>query len=163
MDDFKFDKDANKLGNGAFGTVFWAEIKDQKFAIKEISKQTALKYDKVKSVFRERDLLQMIESRFIVNLSCTLQDMDSLYFVMEFVNNGSLSGLIESGRRAKLPLKVIKFTIAEIVLGLEYLHSKNICHRDLKPDNILYGKKYHVKICDFGEAKVYKSLDREQI
>ena len=86
MDDFTFDKDANKLGNGAFGTVFWAELKGQKFAIKEISKQTALKYDKVKAVFRERDLLQMIDCRFIVNLNCTLQDNDNLYFVLEYVD-----------------------------------------------------------------------------
>lgn len=60
-------------------------------------------------------------------------------------------------------MKVIKFTIAEIVLGLEYLHSKNICHRDLKPDNILYSNNFHVKICDFGEAKMFKPLNRVQI
>ena len=42
---------------------------------------------------------------------------------------------------------------AQIVVGLEFLHSKTVAHRDLKPDNILLDEKNSVKICDFGEAK----------
>ena len=91
MDDFIFDKEKNKLGNGAFGTVFWAELDGKRFAIKEISKQNALKYDKVKAVFRERDLLQMVHNRFVVHLDCTLQDSDNLYFVLEFVKSSRLA------------------------------------------------------------------------
>lgn len=121
-----------------------------------------LKLDKVKAVFRERDLLTMMKkSRFIVKLDCTLQDDESLYFIMEYVDAGSLNKIIMTSRRAKIPKDVIKFTIAEIVLGLEHMHSKNICHRDLKPDNILYDSRFHVKICDFGEAKTFKPLNKE--
>ena len=54
----------------------------------------------------------------------------------------------------RISLDSVKFIVAEIVLGLEYLHSKDISHRDLKPDNILFDDKNHVKICDFGEAKI---------
>jgi len=53
--------------------------------------------------------------------------------------------------------------IAEIVLGLEYLHSLGISHRDLKPENILLDKDYHIKLCDFGEAKLIKQLDKQAI
>jgi len=50
--------------------------------------------------------------------------------------------------------------IAEIILALEYLHNMNISHRDLKPQNILLDEAYHIKICDFGEAKIIENIDR---
>ena len=71
--------------------------------------------------------------------------------------------MIKLQKNNKLPMDVIKFIVAEIILGLEYMHKHNICHRDLKPDNILFDANFRVKICDFGEAKMFKELDREQI
>jgi len=41
------------------------------------------------------------------------------------------------------------------------MHIRNISHRDLKPENILLDENYHIKVCDFGEAKVIKNIDRE--
>lgn len=58
-----------------------------------------------------------------------------------------------------IPIETCRYMIAEIVLALEYLHSQNIVHRDLKPENILLDSDYHIKLCDFGEAKVIKQLD----
>ena len=49
--------------------------------------------------------------------------------------------------------------VAEIVLALEYMHGQNISHRDLKPENILLDSEYHVKLCDFGEAKIISSIN----
>jgi len=56
-------------------------------------------------------------------------------------------------------METCRHLIAEIVLSLEYLHKNNISHRDLKPDNILLDKDYHIKICDFGEAKILDDLN----
>jgi 3-phosphoinositide dependent protein kinase-1 len=73
---------------------------------------------------------------------------------MEYASNGSLSSLIRNVK--PLPAETCKFFIAEIVIALEHLHTQNISHRDLKPENILLDEDYHLKICDFGEAKTIK-------
>lgn len=47
--------------------------------------------------------------------------------------------------------------IAKILLALEFLQEKNISHWDLKPGNILFDENFDVKICDFGEAKIFET------
>lgn len=46
-----------------------------------------------------------------------------------------------------------KFYVAELILGIQYIHSKNILYRDLKPENILIDDKGHIRLADFGLAK----------
>lgn len=71
---------------------------------------------------------------------------------MEYADKGSLSSLIKNVK--PLPLDTCRFFIAELVLALEYLHKQQIIHRDMKPENILIDSDYHIKLCDFGEAKI---------
>jgi serine/threonine protein kinase len=47
-----------------------------------------------------------------------------------------------------------RFYFAEILLGLEYLHSKNVVYRDIKPENILIDIDGHIRIADFGLSKI---------
>ena len=76
---------------------------------------------------------------------------------MEIAENGSLLKLLNNIK--PLPIETCRHLIAEIIIALEYLHGNNIIHRDLKPDNILLDSEYHVKLCDFGEAKIIKDLN----
>lgn len=80
---------------------------------------------------------------------------------MEFAEKGPLTKLLKVAKH--LPIETSRFIIAEIILALEYLHNEDISHRDLKPDNILLDKDYHVKICDFGEAKLISKINKEAI
>jgi len=70
---------------------------------------------------------------------------------------GSLSNYLEA--QENVNHEVTKFITASILNGLEYLNSKNVVHRDIKPCNILLDKDFNVKIADFGTAKIFECTD----
>ncbi|XP_041426643.1 protein kinase C delta type [Xenopus laevis] len=70
---------------------------------------------------------------------------------MEYLSGGSLEHALEEYGR--IDISTIQFLSAEMICGLQFLHSKGIIHRDIKPINILLDDKGHVRISDFGLAK----------
>jgi 3-phosphoinositide dependent protein kinase-1 len=88
----------------------------------------------------------------IIKMHSTFQDNKKLYFVLEYCPNKDLSDLIKSSGR--LNLETTKFYSAQIILALEYMHSKGIYHRDLKPENILLDENLNLKLCDFATANI---------
>lgn len=74
-----------------------------------------------------------------------------MHFVLEFCAGGELFFLITKHKRFNEA--IAKFYFLEIMLGIEYLHGKNIMYRDLKPENILIDINGHVRITDFGLSK----------
>lgn len=81
----------------------------------------------------------------------SFQDKKNLYLVFEYVQGGEIFRLLR--KESFFPSDVALFYITEIVLALDYLHSKNIAYRDLKPENLLIAGDGHLKITDFGFAK----------
>ena len=83
---------------------------------------------------------------------CTFQDPKHVYLLEEYVIGGELfSHLRRAGRFSN---EMTKFYTAEITLALEYLHNLQIVYRDLKPENLLLDHNGHIKIADFGFAKI---------
>ena len=84
----------------------------------------------------------------IIKQSITFQDDANLYYVFEYASRGSLTKLISKlhMEEAKMPMDLIRFYAAEILLALEVMHKMEVVHRDLKPENILINDDWHLKL-----------------
>eukprot|EP00759_Apiculatamorpha_spiralis_P012845 PhF_6_TR19704/c0_g1_i1/m.28770 len=142
------------LGTGSFGRVRLCRHKSsgEYYAIKCLKKREIIKMKQVAHIIAEKNILAQISHPFIVNMVCTFQDEKRVYIMLEFVIGGEMFTHLRSAGR--FPNDVAKFYHAELVLAFEYLHSFDIIYRDLKPENLLLDAKGHVKITDFGFAKI---------
>ncbi|KAJ1929206.1 cAMP-dependent protein kinase catalytic subunit [Tieghemiomyces parasiticus] len=146
------------LGTGTFGRVYLCRKHhtSEYFAMKVLRKIDVVKLKQVEHINSEREILNQVRFPFIVHLHDTFQDQVSLYMLQEYVMGGELfTHLRKAGR---FPNDVTRFYAAEILLAIEYLHTKDIIYRDLKPENLLLDRRGHIKITDFGFAK--KVADR---
>ncbi|EON61997.1 AGC protein kinase [Coniosporium apollinis CBS 100218] len=150
--DFEIIKPISK---GAFGSVYLSKKKStgDYFAIKVLKKADMVAKNQVTNVKAERAIMMWQgESDFVAKLYWTFSSKDYLYLVMEYLNGGDCASLIKV--LGSLPEDWAKKYIAEVVLGVEHLHSRGIIHRDLKPDNLLIDQKGHLKLTDFGLSRM---------
>lgn len=118
------------ISKGAFGSVFLAKKKvtGDYYAIKVLKKADMIAKNQITNVKAERMILmKQADSPFVAKLYFTFQSKDNLYLVMEYLNGGDCAALIKS--LGSLPEEWTKNYIAEVVLGLEYLHQRGVVHR----------------------------------
>ena len=147
------------LGTGSFGRVLLVRKKnnDKLFAMKILLKSYLKQKHQEEHTKTERDLMVSIDCPFVMDVKYAFQDEIHLYLVTEFMQGGDMffhlhdKGLFKKERT--------KFYIIEIILGIEYLHSKNMIYRDLKPENILMDKEGHIKVTDFGLSKILDDMN----
>ncbi|KAJ7982559.1 putative Kinase [Quillaja saponaria] len=142
------------ISRGAFGRVFLARKRatGDLFAIKVLKKADMICKNAVESILAERDILISLRNPFVVRFFYSFTCRDNLYLVMEYLNGGDLYSLLRN--LGCLDEDMARVYIAEVVLALEYLHSLNVVHRDLKPDNLLISQDGHIKLTDFGLSQV---------
>lgn len=143
------------ISKGAFGSVFLAKKRTtgDYYAIKFLKKSDMIAKNQVTNVKAERMILMsQTDSPFVTKLYYTFQSKDYLYLVLEYLNGGDCSALIKV--IGSLPEDWTRNYLAEVTLGLEYLQSRNVIHRDLKPDNLLIDQNGHLKLTDFGLSRI---------
>ncbi|XP_076435505.1 cAMP-dependent protein kinase catalytic subunit PRKX-like [Babylonia areolata] len=121
-------------------------------ALKVMSISQVVRLKQVEHIKNERDILASVSHPFIVNMLWSHKDSTFLYMLMEFIPGGELFSYLRSQGRFTTPTAA--FYACEIVCALDYLHGRNVVYRDLKPENLLLDKEGHLKITDFGFAKV---------
>lgn len=135
------------LGGGAFGSVFQGVIVDSDELV--AIKQVIIKEDNIRSLVLNEIQVMMAMSKYPncqKNIVCIhdYKEVDKLiYIIMEFVEGDDLWSLTANTKNL---LNVLK----QSCLGLQYLHSHNVLHRDIKPDNIMITEDGAVKLVDLG-------------
>uniref|UniRef100_A0A4W5MQ10 Serine/threonine-protein kinase n=1 Tax=Hucho hucho TaxID=62062 RepID=A0A4W5MQ10_9TELE len=145
------------LGSGQFGIVYGGKHRKtgRDVAIKIIDKMRFP--TKQESQLRnEVAILQNLHHPGIVNLECMFETPERVFVVMEKLH-GDMLEMILSSEKSKLPERLTKFLVTQILVALRHLHFKNIVHCDLKPENVLLASAEpfpQVKLCDFGFARI---------
>lgn len=141
------------VGTGSFARVHLAQSKvnDKYYAIKAINKKDLVSRRQVEHAQNERYILGSVSHPFIVKLWGTFQSESHVFLVMDYVPGGELFRQIRT--KKGFSEEHAKFYAAEVMLALEYLHTRDIAYRDLKPENILIDHRGHIKLTDFGFAK----------
>ena len=121
------------------------------YACKKLEKKRIKKRKGETMALNEKQILQKVNSRFIVNLSYAYETKDSLCLVLTLMNGGDLKFHIHH-MMGEFKEDRALFYAAEIICGLEHLHSMRIVYRDLKPENILLDDFGHIRISDLGLA-----------
>eukprot|EP01023_Acetabularia_acetabulum_P031825 TRINITY_DN29779_c0_g1_i6.p2 TRINITY_DN29779_c0_g1~~TRINITY_DN29779_c0_g1_i6.p2 ORF type:complete len:360 (-),score=54.06 TRINITY_DN29779_c0_g1_i6:419-1498(-) len=144
------------VGNGSFGVVYQATCLEtaEKVAIKKVLQDKRFKN-------RELQMMRILHHPNIVQLRQFFYNKDFeentyLHLVLELVPDTVYHVIKHYNRNhQQIPLIIIKLYIYQLARALNYIHKKGICHRDIKPQNLLVDPSMHtLKLCDFGSAKV---------
>lgn len=149
------------IGKGAYSCVYKGfNIKTDTFAAIKVIIKSDLKKVMIDRMNREISLMKNFDHENIVKMYDYADTPDKTYLILEYCSGGDLYQLLEKHRLPEFRAKSYTHQLAK---GLEYLRSKNITHRDLKPHNILLTQNLEtIKITDFNFAKVMWGEDLSQ-
>ncbi|XP_055848735.1 cGMP-dependent protein kinase, isozyme 1 isoform X2 [Episyrphus balteatus] len=143
------------LGIGGFGRVELVKAyRDncvETFALKCLKKKHILDTRQEEHVFSERTIMLTCNTPFICRLYRTFRDEKYLYMLLESCMGGEVWTMLRD--RGSFDENATQFIIGCVLQAFEYLHSRGIIYRDLKPENLMLDEKGYVKLVDFGFAK----------
>ena len=126
------------------------------YALKVMERNRLTSQGREAHVLSERAVMAAVSHPFVIALHATYRNRSYLYMLLEVSLGGELFRYLDECDR--LDDEAARFYAASVALVLEYLHTKHIAYRDLKPENLLLSPQGYVKLCDFGFAK--RVIDR---
>ncbi|XP_018605421.2 serine/threonine-protein kinase SIK1 [Scleropages formosus] len=144
------------LGKGNFAVVKLARHKVTKtqVAIKIIDK-TRLNSSNLEKIYREVQIMKLLNHPHIIKLYQVMETKDMLYIVTEYAKNGEMFDYLTTNGRMSEGEARQKFW--QILTAVEYCHAHHIVHRDLKTENLLLDANMNIKLADFGFGNFYHS------
>ncbi|CAH2068947.1 unnamed protein product, partial [Iphiclides podalirius] len=151
------------FGKGGFAKCY--EIQDiasnQVYAGKIVSKKLMVKSSQKEKMAQEISIHRSLQHKHVVGFHSFFEDSLNIYIILELCKKRSMMELHK--RRKAITEPETRFYMHQILLGVQYLHSKRIIHRDLKLGNLFLDDDLHVKIGDFGlAAKIEFEGERKQ-
>src|SRR5262245_13475504 len=148
-----------RIGRGGMGMVYKAHdpMLDRTVALKVISADGDVTDELRARFFREAQACARLNHPNVITVYDMGDEDGSLYIVMEFLEGEELRQLI--GQRRNVPLEDKLSMMIEVCDGLDYAHKRGIVHRDIKPGNIYVMRDGHVKLLDFGIARISSAAD----
>uniref|UniRef100_A0A1A9W763 Mitogen-activated protein kinase kinase kinase dlk-1 n=1 Tax=Glossina brevipalpis TaxID=37001 RepID=A0A1A9W763_9MUSC len=143
---FEAITDLHWLGSGAQGAVFSGRLKNETVAVKKVKdvKETDIKH------------LRKLDHENIIKFKGVCTQSPVFCIIMEFCPFGPLQNILKTEKVMK-PSRLVSWS-KQIALGMQYLHSHKIIHRDLKSPNILISTNETVKISDFGTSREWNEI-----
>jgi serine/threonine protein kinase len=137
------------IGKGAFGSVHRAlNIQTGDFvAVKKYDREEVPEKE-ISQIVEEANLMKSLDHDNIVQFYGAWKDETSLYLIIEYVENGSLTKIIKTF--GVFPEGLVRVYTEQVLKGLAYLHANGVIHRDIKGCNILVNKEGVAKLADFG-------------
>ncbi len=151
--------DERALGTGMTCTVkvITHKTTGKEYALKAI-RINRLQQDKIAELRREIEIMKVLDHPNIVKLYQTFEDRSCIYLVMELCTGGELFDRLAEQKASKFTENDAAVLISKMVAAINYLHMRNICHRDLKLENFIFENSRpdaEIKLIDFGLSKVY--------
>merc|ERR1711997_1161445 len=144
------------LGVGGFGRVelvmIAGDTKQRSYALKQMKKSQIVETRQQQHIMSEKEIMEESDCHFIVKLFKTFKDRKYLYMLMESCLGGELWTILRD--RGNFDDSTTRFYTSCVVEAFDYMHSRGIVYRDLKPENLVLDDRGYLKVTDFGFAKV---------